>query len=177
MAIRYYIDLFQKENTTHQRQLVKITSAILNAFHFQLAEEDNLEAKEQELRKKIRGTLRFNLLPRLCGTLAGKLRGPTAVADEDELILRVPLAVPIVRLLQLDSTEAVERHIPGIIAKLASFLKSKVRYRAPFLGRGIVTVPPLGTQYRVHKDCVFMRFSDSLYLTNVRFKLQNSVDC
>ena len=95
MAIRYYIDLFQKENTTHQRQLVKITSAILNAFHFQLAEEDNLEAKEQELRKKIRGTLRFNLLPRLCGTLAGKLRGPTAVADEDELILRVPLAASV----------------------------------------------------------------------------------
>ena len=174
MAIRYYIDLFQKENTTHQRQLVKITSAILNAFHFQLAEEDNLEAKEQELRKKICGTLRFNLLPRLCGTLAGKLRGPTAVADEDELILRVPLAVPIVRLLQLDSTEAVERHIPGIIAKLASFLKSKVRYRAPFLGRGIVTY---ATGYAIHKDCVFMRFSDSLYVTNVRFKLQNSVDC
>jgi hypothetical protein len=30
--------LFQKE-TTHQRQLVKITSAILNAFHFRLTEE------------------------------------------------------------------------------------------------------------------------------------------
>ena len=124
---RYYIDLFAKE-TTHQRQLVKITAAVLNAFHFDLAAEDDTqqEPKEQELRQKIRGTLRHNLVPRLCGTLAGKLKGPTAVADEDELIQRVPLAVPIVRLLQMDSREAVERHVPGIIAKLGSFLKSKV---------------------------------------------------
>ncbi len=94
------------------------------------------EEKERELREKIRGSLRNHLLPRLCGTLAGKAKGPTAVADEDELVQRVPLAGPIVRLLQLDSTAAVERHVPGIVAKLGSFLKSKVtrtvtRHRVP----------------------------------------------
>ncbi len=78
------------------------------------------------MREKIRGSLRNHLLPRLCGTLAGKAKGPTAVADEDELVQRVPLAGPIVRLLQLDSAAAVERHVPGIVAKLGSFLKSKV---------------------------------------------------
>jgi hypothetical protein len=91
------------------------------------------------LRRKIRSTLRHNLLPRLCGTLAGKLKGPTAVADEDELIQRVPLAVPIVRLLQLDSVEAVERHVPGIVAKLGSFLKSKVGENV-FLGKKLRTL-------------------------------------
>jgi hypothetical protein len=80
------------------------------------------------LREKIRGSLRHHLLPRLCGTLAGKAKGPTAVADEDELVQRVPLAGPIVRLLQLDSAAAVERHVPGIVAKLGSFLKSKVQF-------------------------------------------------
>jgi hypothetical protein len=96
--------------------------------------EENV--KERELREKIRGSLRHHLLPRLCGTLAGKAKGPTAVADEDELVQRVPLAGPIVRLLQLDSAAAVERHVPGIVAKLGSFLKSKVtrtvtRHRVP----------------------------------------------
>jgi hypothetical protein len=94
------------------------------------------DVKERELREKIRGSLRNHLLPRLCGTLAGKAKGPTAVADEDELVQRVPLAGPIVRLLQLDSAAAVERHVPGIVAKLGSFLKSKVtrtlpRHRVP----------------------------------------------
>ncbi len=93
------------------------------------------------MREKIRGSLRNHLLPRLCGTLAGKAKGPTAVADEDELVQRVPLAGPIVRLLQLDSAAAVERHVPGIVAKLGSFLKSKVtRYRT--LSQGSDPPPP-----------------------------------
>ena len=49
-----------------------------------------------------------------------------AVADEDSLIQRVPLAVPIVRILQLNPAHVLERHVPGVVAKIASFLKSKV---------------------------------------------------
>ena len=49
-----------------------------------------------------------------------------AISDEDQLIQRVPLAVPIVRILQVTSKEVLEREVPGIIAKIASFLRSKV---------------------------------------------------
>ena len=52
----------------------------------------------------------------------------SGLESDDELILRVPLAVPVVKILQLNSAAIVEQHIPGIVAKIASFLKSKVSF-------------------------------------------------
>jgi hypothetical protein len=55
---------------------VKITTEILNAFHFSLnPNEEGLEEKEKELRKKIHFTVNNSLLPNLTGTLAGKTKG------------------------------------------------------------------------------------------------------
>ena len=155
--IKYYLELFAKE-IQHQKQLVKIVTAILDAFHFDLnkdepkptavpvieeaeekkevndvemedGDDDDLESKNTEksraLRERIFNTVNNVLLPKLHATLSGKTKGPTAISDEDKLILRVPLAVPIVKMLKIMSLRALYRAVPGIISKIASFLKSK----------------------------------------------------
>ena len=150
--IKYYLELFAKE-IQHQRQLVKIVTAILDAFHFDLnkgeakpvesvsVEKDNetvepMEvvvvdeaekeiSKDEVLRTRILNTVSNVLLPKLHATLSGKTKGPTAISDEDKLILRVPLALPIVKMLKIMSFKALQRAVPGIVSKIASFLKSK----------------------------------------------------
>jgi len=123
--VKYYTTLFNKE-TQHQRQLVKITTEVLNAFHFSLdLNEEGIGEKELNLRRKYHFTVNSSLLPKLIATLSGKTKGPVSLSDEDQLIQRVPLAVPIVRILQLNDTRSLERGVPGVIAKTTSFLKSK----------------------------------------------------
>ena len=78
--------------------------------------------KENE---KIRTTFTNVLLPKLHGTLSGKTKGPVHLSDEDKLILRVPLAIPIIKVLKLMSATTLEQQVPGIVSKIASFLKSK----------------------------------------------------
>eukprot|EP00092_Neocalanus_flemingeri_P037576 GFUD01040911.1.p1 GENE.GFUD01040911.1~~GFUD01040911.1.p1 ORF type:complete len:2557 (+),score=666.17 GFUD01040911.1:40-7710(+) len=138
-SVKYYIELFTKD-TQHQKQLVKITTAVLDAFHFEVGAEFekslNLDAskaegdstnktKDEILKSKIFFTVNNVLLPKLHATLSGKTKGPTAVSDEDKLILRVPLAIPIIKMLKILSGKALFRQVPGIISKIVSFLRSK----------------------------------------------------
>ena len=46
---------------------------------------------------------------------------------DDELLAKCALAVPIIKILQLISTKVLEDKVPGIISKVGSFLKSKVK--------------------------------------------------
>jgi len=132
IIMKYYLSLFKKEKV-NQKQLVKIIMVILESFHFPLNyEEDNLTEKEAKLRKKIHGEVNSSMLPALVNMLAGKTKGKLTDSarkskqGDDGLIIRVPLAVPLVKILQLNSQAVVEQHIPGILAKIASFLKSKL---------------------------------------------------
>ena len=135
-SVKYYIQMFTKD-TQHQKQLVKITSAILDAFHFEVGDMwDNMKqpgkqestegkTKEEIQKGKIFWTVNNVLLPKLHGTLSGKTKGPTAISDEDKLILRVPLAIPIIKMLKILSGRLLYRQVPGIVNKIVSFLKSK----------------------------------------------------
>ena len=139
-SIKYYIEMFTKD-TQHQKQLVKITTAILDAFHFEigdefenkrelLTKEDKVtpegKSKEELLRSKIFWTVNNVLLPKLQLTLSGKMKGANAnLSDEDKLILRVPLAMPIIKMLKIMSEKSLFRQVPGIISKIVSFLRSK----------------------------------------------------
>ena len=128
--------MFTKD-TQHQKQLVKITSAVLDAFHFDVGDmaetnknpkedtENESLSKEEVQKKKIFWTVNNVLLPKLNGTLSGKTKGANNISDEDKLILRVPLAIPIVKMLKILSAKALHRQVPGIINKIISFLKSK----------------------------------------------------
>ena len=70
------------QDTPHQRQLVKITTEVLNSFHFSLdQEEEGLEEKEKELRTRINATFNNVLLPKLTGTLAGKMKGKNTYSE------------------------------------------------------------------------------------------------
>jgi len=123
---KFYIDLFTKE-TAHGNQLVKITTAILDAFHFDISENEGDTEKEKLQKERICNTFNKVLLPMLHKTLSGKQKGPAelSLSDEDKLIQRVPLSIPIINILKLMSTKLVEQAVPGIIAKITSFLKSK----------------------------------------------------
>jgi len=138
-SVKYYIELFTKD-TQHQKQLVKITTAVLDAFHFEVGEafektfnkDANIvkcvtenQSKDDILKSKILFTVNNVLIPKLHATLSGKTKGPAAVSDEDKLILRVPLAIPIIKMLKIMSGKALYRQVPGIISKIVSFLKSK----------------------------------------------------
>ena len=128
--------MFTKDSQ-HQKQLVKITSAVLDAFHFDVGDmaetnknpkedtENESLSKEEVQKKKIFWTVNNVLLPKLNGTLSGKTKGANNISDEDKLILRVPLAIPIVKMLKILSAKALHRQVPGIINKIISFLKSK----------------------------------------------------
>ena len=158
--VKYYLEMFAKD-ATHQKQLVKIVTAILDGFHFNLnkelehradlgeekveeapgvvetgrrltkpllgqaAEERPPVSKEEALRLKIFNTVNNVLLPKLNATLSGKTKGPTNISDEDKLILRVPLALPVVKMLRLISPKLLQRAVPGILNRIAGFLKSK----------------------------------------------------
>jgi len=138
-SVKYYIEMFTKD-PQHQKQLVKITTAVLDAFHFEVGAEfekalnknaEKVEAetdgqsKDQVQKSKIFFTVNNVLLPKLHATLSGKTKGPTEVSDEDKLILRVPLAIPIIKMLKILSEKALYRQVPGIISKIVSFLRSK----------------------------------------------------
>ena len=139
-SIKYYLEMFTKD-TTHQKQLVKITSAVLDSFHFEigdefenrnvlLTKEDKVQSegksKEELERSKIFWTVNNVLLPKLHLTLAGKMKGSAAsLSDEDKLILRVPLAMPIIKMLKIMSGKSLFRQVPGIISKIIFFLRSK----------------------------------------------------
>ena len=138
-SVKYYIEMFTKDSQ-HQKQLVKITSAVLDAFHFEVGDmfdnqkkqkldkaesgEDE-KSKEETQKSKIFWTVNNVLLPKLHGTLSGKQKGPASISDEDKLILRVPLAIPIVKMLKILSGKLLFRQVPGIVNKIISFLKSK----------------------------------------------------
>jgi len=91
----------------------------------EVAEDSDQMSKDQILKKKIFFTVNNVLLPKLHATLSGKAKGPVSVSDEDKLILRVPLAIPIIKMLKILSEKALYRQVPGIISKIISFLKSK----------------------------------------------------
>merc|ERR1719474_519286 len=160
--IKYYLELFSKE-IAHQRQLVKIITAILDNFHFDLskdeeapkndledghAEVEEEDSKEEVLRQKIFHTVQNVLLPKLHATLAGKTKGPTNISDEDKLILRVPLALPIIKMLGILSLRLQHEAVPGILAKVASFLKSKaVEIRTAARATLCAVMEHLGSRY------------------------------
>merc|ERR1719334_2928400 len=87
--------------------------------------ENESLSKEEVQKKKIFWTVNNVLLPKLNGTLSGKTKGANNISDEDKLILRVPLAIPIIKMLKILSEKALYRQVPGIISKIISFLKSK----------------------------------------------------
>ena len=64
--------------------------------------------------------------------LAGKNKkkvekGTSGVETDEQLIQRVPLAIPVVKIFKLNSQAVLEQGVPSIIAKIGSFLKSRVR--------------------------------------------------
>ena len=81
-SVKYYIEMFTKDSQ-HQKQLVKITSAVLDAFHFEVGDvfetvkkpelsEEGTRSKEEMQKSKIFWTVNNVLLPKLHGTLSGK---------------------------------------------------------------------------------------------------------
>ena len=70
----------------------------------------------------------FRLIDMLAGKNKTKVeKGTAGVESDDQKVLRVPLAVPVVKILKLNSQAVMEEGVPGIIAKIGTFLKSRVR--------------------------------------------------
>ncbi|KAK3603374.1 hypothetical protein CHS0354_025985 [Potamilus streckersoni] len=83
------------------------------------------------LATRIHGTILSSILPDLHKTLVQKARSDgehkltkSKYAEDDE-ILRVPLAIAMVKLLQNLPQKQLEQHLPGILIKVCNFLKSR----------------------------------------------------
>nr|XP_024214099.1 small subunit processome component 20 homolog [Halyomorpha halys] len=167
-----------KSSTDYQKQITRLVSEILNAFHFDLSEAGNFTAVEslkteeiidieesdkleesvvteeidgENSEEKISEGLRDQPLSKqaaekvvneLAGAILPNLQSLMAhknVADsyhkvnkktinfekDEEDILRAPLAIAIVKLLQkLPSPTLLKRNLPGVLLKLCNLLKS-----------------------------------------------------
>ncbi|ESO91748.1 hypothetical protein LOTGIDRAFT_233343 [Lottia gigantea] len=167
---------------SQQKLLVRVISALLNSFHFDLSkstfklpkkpvfdrrkkfkgkykgkeevkneeeeeeEEDEftlpvdtsvkkgqMEACSEELATKIHETLVHETIPWLHKLITQKAKSEgqhrlvrSAFARDDE-ILRVPLALALVRLLQMLPHKILELKLPGVILRICLFLKSRAK--------------------------------------------------
>ncbi|CAH1392234.1 unnamed protein product [Nezara viridula] len=167
-----------KSSTDYQKQMTRLVSEVLNAFHFDLSEAGNLQSAEileteemtnnedsekleesviseevegenneekvsevsrdtplcKSAAEKVVNELSRVILPNLQSLMAHKnvadsyhkVNKKTINFEKDEEdILRAPLAIAIVKLLQkLPSQALLKRNLPGVLLKLCNLLKS-----------------------------------------------------
>ncbi|CAH2002387.1 unnamed protein product [Acanthoscelides obtectus] len=196
--LRYYLDSLSTK-MEYQKQLVRLTVAILDAFHFDLGkgivakkveevdtieddkteksadkmaedekvndesvemekgvdeyveteevEAEDAEEKEDEVVKitekttvlckstatRVIRTIQFGLLPKLHKTLAELTHHDTShkinrkklgIQREEEDLMKVPISLAVVKLLQRLPVEIMEANLPGVFMKTCTFLKS-----------------------------------------------------
>uniref|UniRef100_A0A4D5RSY9 Putative drim down-regulated in metastasis-like protein n=1 Tax=Ixodes scapularis TaxID=6945 RepID=A0A4D5RSY9_IXOSC len=94
-----------------------------------VAEEE--EEKEQAQATAIHTAIANRLLPRLHRVLAQKARSDDehraakSAYPEDTEILRIPIAVAMVKLLQALPGNTLQRHLPSVLLRICEFLKSR----------------------------------------------------
>jgi len=82
------------------------------------------------LATKIHSTITKSILPMLFKCLTKRLKSDDQIKmnkreDEDEQILRVPMALAILKLLNNLPTKTLETHLPGLLFKVCDMLKSR----------------------------------------------------
>ncbi|XP_076304449.1 small subunit processome component 20 homolog isoform X2 [Tachypleus tridentatus] len=177
-VLRFYLGLLPK-NLEYHKVVVKVTVAILNAFHFDLSQSRGLNAElkteikedknqnaetaddvshtgipptqetdssnkesnqvnefqkelmDEEMATKIHHSIARSLLPQLHRCLTQKTRSDEEHKlarrsfPEDEEILRVPIAIAMVKLLQVLPHGMLEQNLPGLFLKICNLLKSR----------------------------------------------------
>ena len=82
------------------------------------------------LATKIHSTITKSILPNLFKTLTKRLKNENEHKvnkreDQDEQILRVPMALAILKLLTNLPPKSLETHLPGLLYKVCDMLKSR----------------------------------------------------
>ncbi|KAG0428721.1 hypothetical protein HPB47_024312, partial [Ixodes persulcatus] len=139
-----YLQQLQRD-TEHHKMAVRLVVAILEAFHFDLSKSQAIadpgeakqavaeeeEEKEQAQATAIHTAIANRLLPRLHRVLAQKARSDDehraakSAYPEDTEILRIPIAVAMVKLLQALPGNTLQRHLPSVLLRICEFLKSR----------------------------------------------------
>uniref|UniRef100_A0A915I2J9 U3 small nucleolar RNA-associated protein 20 C-terminal domain-containing protein n=1 Tax=Romanomermis culicivorax TaxID=13658 RepID=A0A915I2J9_ROMCU len=147
--LKYYLQRLRKD-VEKQKLLVKIIVSILDSFHFDVKtldvsivpeNQDKIEEplvtnnemiKIDENKRKIFDVINKEFIPQLQNCLVMKTSTDKAhktmkskVYDEDEEILRVPLALALIKLLQKLGDKYLEMNLSNILAKICQMLKSR----------------------------------------------------
>lgn len=120
IVLRHYLDKL-KSSVEFQKQLVRIIVTILDSFHS--ADRPNIEGRLN------------GLLPQLHQAITARTRRDSnhkinrkkiASEIEEDDLLRVPIALALVKLLQNMSVGLLDANLPAIFMKLCIFLKSRM---------------------------------------------------
>lgn len=150
--VEYYMKILHKDKM-NQKLVIKILIQVLDAFHYDLrlstqtdyfvekeAEEMKDEKIEEDERRKklvgsalankIHSTVTKSIIPVLFKCLTKQLKSENEHKmnkheDEDEQILRVPMALAILKLLNNLPRRTLEAHLPGLLFKVCDMLKSR----------------------------------------------------
>ncbi|KAK8782799.1 hypothetical protein V5799_015864 [Amblyomma americanum] len=118
----------QEENAADENELPQENGEV---------EETSGDSKDKALSEKvatgIHTAIATRLLPRLHRILNQKVRADDehkavkVVYPEEQEILRIPIAVAMVKLLQALPDGMLQRHLPGVLLRICEFLKSRSR--------------------------------------------------
>ncbi|XP_077531499.1 small subunit processome component 20 homolog [Haemaphysalis longicornis] len=116
--------------------------------------ESKVKVLSPDAATTIHTAIAIRLLPRLHKVLNQKARADDehkAVktrCPEEEEILRIPIAVAMVRLLQALPDGMLQRHLPGVLLRICEFLKSRSRdVREAARGTLVKVMSSLGAPY------------------------------
>jgi U3 small nucleolar RNA-associated protein 20 len=149
-VVEYYIKILPK-NIIKPKIVTKILISVLDAFHFDLSNNSKIEKDSElnneivtnnsnnikkkqivskELAAKIHSTISKNILPVLFKCLTKRLDSENEHKmnkheDQDEQILKVPMALAILKLLKNLPLKTFETHLPGLLYKVCEMLKSR----------------------------------------------------
>ncbi|KAK6733833.1 hypothetical protein RB195_017537 [Necator americanus] len=127
--------LSQQED--NQKAIVRIIVAVVDAFHFEVADGDETvnEERSNDLRISVRDKLNKEILPRLTKCINGKSaelgvhrKARTATTkqyNEDDDIQRAPVALATVKLLQKVPDSIRSQYLHGVVLKLCSLMISR----------------------------------------------------
>lgn len=209
----YYLKLLTKD-AINQKLVIKILVHVLDAFNFDLSlsdqkdyfttndeaegnENDDQSASKKkklvskEMANKIHIRLTRSIIPMLFKCLTKRFKSDSEHKlnkheDENEQILRVPMALAILKLLINLPARTFETHLPGLLYKVCDMLKSRAisvrNTTRECLMKMIDTLPhkkylyyvfkelsnSLTRGYQVHVLC----FTNHMILKHVQEKLQ-----
>ncbi|XP_065645061.1 small subunit processome component 20 homolog isoform X3 [Hydra vulgaris] len=126
MVLSNYLKLLRTDKH-NQKTVTRVMIAILNNFHFDMNTETNKQAET------ILNVVSIKFLPRLQNFLKKKSK----VSDfhklsknqkeDDEDIMKIPVTVAVVKLLQKLPVEILKVHLPGLLLRVSQSLRSHAR--------------------------------------------------